>query len=76
MTSIFNNERGLRTPTPPDALKTQRAPGKVQLHLFVLDLQEDEAQSSFHDGAGRMQDGGGAEPQAADIRAYFSSSNH
>lgn len=80
MTSIFNNERGLRTPTPPDALKTQRAPGKVQVHLlFVLNLQEDEEQSSFHDGADgarRMQDGGGVEPQAADIRADFSSSNH
>lgn len=32
-------------------------------------LQEDEAQCSFHDEAGRMQDRGGAEPQAADIRA-------
>jgi len=46
--------------------------------LFVLNLQEDEEQSSFHDGADgarRMQDGGGVEPQAADIRADFSSSN-
>lgn len=45
MTSIFSKERGLLTQTPPDALKTQRAPGKVQVHLFVLNLQEDEAQS-------------------------------
>lgn len=39
MTSIFSKERGLRTQTPPDALKTQRAPGKVQVHLFVLNLR-------------------------------------
>lgn len=49
MTSIFSKERGLRTQTPPDALKTQRAPGKVQVHLFVLSLQKDKAQSPFHD---------------------------
>jgi hypothetical protein len=39
VTSIFSKERGLRTQTPPDALKTQRAPGKVQVHLFVLNLK-------------------------------------
>ena len=49
MTSIFSKELGLRTQTPPDALKTQRAPGKVQVHLFVLSLQKDKAQSPFHD---------------------------